>query len=60
MKVSWIKDPAVSLLWLWWLLWHGFHPWPRERPQAGGMDKKMNKYNLYIFKVYIMMSGYTL
>ena len=24
------KDPALSLLWLWLLLWHGFHPRSRN------------------------------
>ena len=23
-----VKDPAVPLLWLGWLLWHKFYPWP--------------------------------
>ena len=23
-----VKDPALSLQWLWSLLWHGFCPWP--------------------------------
>ena len=23
-----VKDLALSLLWLWLLLWHGFDPWP--------------------------------
>ena len=25
-----IKDLALSLLWLWLLLWCGFDPWPRN------------------------------
>ena len=25
---QWIKDPALSLLWLGSLLWHRFNPWP--------------------------------
>ena len=24
------KDPRLSLLWLWLLLWLGFNPWPRN------------------------------
>ena len=28
--VPWVKDPALSLLWLWLLLWCGFHSWPRN------------------------------
>ena len=23
-----VKDPALSLLWLGWLLWYRFNPWP--------------------------------
>ena len=25
-----VKDPALSLLWLWLQLWRRFHPWPRN------------------------------
>ena len=25
---QWVKDLALSLLWLWLQLWHRFHPWP--------------------------------
>ena len=25
---QWDKDPALSLMWLGLLLWHGFTPWP--------------------------------
>ena len=25
---QWVKDPALSLLWLELLLWYGFSPWP--------------------------------
>ena len=25
---QWVKDLALSLLWLWLLLWHKFSPWP--------------------------------
>ena len=24
---QWVKDPVLSLLRLWLLLWHGFYPW---------------------------------
>ena len=27
---QWVKDPALSLLWLWFQLWHRFNSWPRE------------------------------
>ena len=26
--IQWVKDLALSLLWLRLLLWHGFDPWP--------------------------------
>ena len=26
--VQWVKDLALSLPWLWSLLWLGFNPWP--------------------------------
>ena len=28
--VQQVKDLALSLQWLWSLLWHGFDPWPRN------------------------------
>ena len=27
---QWVKDPALSLLWLGSLLWCSFSPWPRN------------------------------
>ena len=27
---EWVKDPALLLMWLEPLLWHGFNPWPRN------------------------------
>ena len=27
---QWVKDPVLSLLWLWLLLWHRFDPWLRK------------------------------
>jgi len=27
---QWVKDLALSLLWLWLELWHGFDPWARN------------------------------
>ena len=35
-----IKDLALSLQWLGWLLWHRFESWPRELPHAVGAAKK--------------------
>ena len=29
---QWVKDLALSLLWLCLLLWHGFIPWPGNFP----------------------------
>ena len=37
---QWVKDPALSPLWLGSLLWHWFHTWPRNFPCAMGMAKK--------------------
>ena len=33
---QWVKDPALSLMWLRSLLWSRFDPWPRNfcMPQA--------------------------
>ena len=39
-----VKDPALSLLQLGSLLWHGVSPWPREPPShAVSKDKNKNK-----------------
>ena len=42
---QWVKDPALSLLWLWLELWRGFDPWPRNfhMPQALPIVKDKNK-----------------
>ena len=37
---QWVKDLALSLLWLRSLLWHRLDPWPREFPHAVGAVKK--------------------
>ena len=29
-----VKDLALSLLWLWFQLWYGFEPWPRNSGHA--------------------------
>ena len=38
LAAQWVKDPALSLLWLGSVLWHGLDPWPRNfhMPQAWG------------------------
>ena len=40
--MHWIKDPALSLLWLGLLLWHRFHLCP-ELPPATGMAEREKK-----------------
>jgi len=39
---SWFKDLALSLLWLWLLLWCGFDPWPGtfHMPQVWPKERK--------------------
>ena len=39
-----VKDPALSLLWLWLLLWCEFDSWPRNfcMMWAGPKEKKKN------------------
>ena len=32
---QWVKDLALSLLWLWLLLWHVLDPWPGNCPGCG-------------------------
>ena len=36
----WVKDPALSRVWLGSLLWHRFKPWPGNFLHAGGAAKK--------------------
>ena len=40
-----VKDPALSLLWIRSLLWHGFNLWPRKfyMPQVQPKKKKKKK-----------------
>ena len=41
---QWVKDPALSLLWLGLLLWRGFDPWPGNFCMArGGQKQKTNR-----------------
>ena len=42
-----VRDPALSLLWLRLLLWHGFDPWLRNFciSQCGKKKKKKKKVN---------------
>jgi len=46
---QWVKNPMLSLLWLWLLLWSKFHPWPGyfhmpwERPKKKKKKKKSNR-----------------
>ena len=37
---EWVKNPSLSRLWLWLLLWRGFSPWPQGLPHAMGVAKK--------------------
>ena len=39
-----VKDPALSLLWLWSLLGHRFNPWPGELLHVTGAAKKEKIY----------------
>ena len=39
LMVQWVKDPELSLQWLGLLLWHGFHPWPRNSHMPQGKKK---------------------
>ena len=38
---QWVKDQALSLLWLWLQLWSMFHPWLWELMHASGMAKNI-------------------
>ena len=54
---QWVKDPTLSLLWLWLLLWHRFDLWPgnfhipRAQPKkkrcvcggGGKLEKRVKK-----------------
>ena len=41
-----VKDPVLSLMWLWFLLWRGFHPWPCEVHMPWMVPEKKNRLNL--------------
>ena len=36
-----VKDPALTLLWLRPLLWHGLDPWPGNFHMPWGVAKKI-------------------
>ena len=38
-----VKDPALSLLWLWLQLWRWFDPWPGNFHMPQGWQKKKKK-----------------
>ena len=38
-----VKDPVLSLMWLWLQLWHGFSPWPANYPMLQVQPKKIKK-----------------
>ena len=40
---QWVKDPALSLLWLGLLLWLRFNSWPGELPHSSGVAKTGKK-----------------
>ena len=40
---QWVKDLALSLLWLWLQPWLRFNSWPRELAHAVGSEKKKKK-----------------
>ena len=37
---QWVKDPVLSLLWCWLLLWHGFTFWPSDFRMPRAQPKK--------------------
>ena len=41
--VQWVKDPALSLVWLWLLLCCEFSPWPRNFYILPAQPKNKNK-----------------
>ena len=40
---QWVKDPALSLLWLWLLLWQGFNPWPGNSDRGAAKKNPKQK-----------------
>ena len=39
-----VKDPVLSLLWLWLQLWHRFDPWPGNFCMPWARPKKVTKH----------------
>ena len=48
--VQQVKDPALSLLWLWSLLWWGFNPRPRNFCTPQVQPRKKTPTGLYTLK----------
>ena len=51
---QWVKEPALSLPWLWLQLWHGFDPWPRNFCMLWIQPKKLIYRNLWHFSILII------
>ena len=49
---QWIKDLALSLLWLWLQLWHGFGPWTGNFGMPQAQPKNMNKMYSKLLKLF--------
>ena len=54
---QWVKDPALSWLWLWLLLWQGFNPDPGTLHAAGAAKKKKKKRTTLEVHVKIQIHG---
>ena len=54
-----VKDLALSLLWLWLRLWHGFYPWPRNfcMPAIAKQTKDSSALTLELRLFWLLFSG---
>ena len=52
---QWVKDLALSLLWLGLLLWHEFNSWPRNFQMPWSWTKQTNKHLLVGYIIFGMI-----
>ena len=55
---QWVKDLALSLLWLWLLLWGRFNPWPGNFYMPWAWPKKKKELNGKFLSLFFFFKGW--
>ena len=54
-----VKDPVLTLQWLWSLLWCGFDPWSGNFHMPQGVPQKKNMFSHHVLEGITMSTGST-